>query len=261
MEFFATAGSIPVHIYDSKVGEKCIVLLHGYLETMYVWSEFTQILSKEYRVIVVDLPGHGLSSSAPVNSMDFIATSIKDVLDICGVDKATVAGHSLGGYVALTCCRLFPDKFEKLILVNSHPYPDLPEKAEDRVREISLIQSGKLSAIASVSIPKMYNSDSLRIFDEKIRETIELCETHDPEGIIACIKGMQQRIDSSDFMKHTEIPILVIMGDRDLFINLEMIDKIKNEFPKSKVETIQDCGHNSFIEKQETVFNLFKSFV
>lgn len=261
MEFFATAGNIPVHIYDSKVGDKCIFLLHGYLETMYIWSEFNELLTKEYRVISIDLPGHGLTSSAPVNTMEFIATVAKDVLGICGVDTATVAGHSLGGYVALTCCRLFPETFTKLVLLNSHPYPDLPEKAEDRAREISIIESGRLEALATVSIPKMYNSESLRLFDEKIRETVELCETHDPEGIAACIKGMMQRIDSTEYLKGTSTPVLGVMGDRDLFIPLDMIEKMKKDFPKVRFEVIPDCGHNSFIEKKDVVMQLLKEFV
>ena len=76
MEFFATAGTIPVHINDTKKGEKTIVLLHGYLETLYIWNEFVNLLAKEYRVISIDLPGHGLSCSGPVNSMEFMATVV-----------------------------------------------------------------------------------------------------------------------------------------------------------------------------------------
>ena len=60
MEFFATAANIPVHILDSKKGDTTILMLHGYLETMYIWEDMYQELSKDFRVIIADLPGHGL---------------------------------------------------------------------------------------------------------------------------------------------------------------------------------------------------------
>ena len=55
------AGSTALHIADSGVGEKCVVLLHGYLESMYVWEDFLPLLTPHFRVITVDIPGHGIS--------------------------------------------------------------------------------------------------------------------------------------------------------------------------------------------------------
>ena len=122
MEFFAISNNIPIHILDTKKGEKVIFLLHGYLETLYIFSEFIELLEKEYRVIAIDLPGHGLSGSQKeVNSMDFCASVVADVLNICKVDESAqvyVAGHSMGGYVAQSCIRLFPSKFNGIILLN-----------------------------------------------------------------------------------------------------------------------------------------------
>ena len=72
MEYFAISNGIPVHILDTKKGEKTILLLHGYLETLYIYNEFIEILQKKYRVIAIDLPGHGLSGSdKEINSMEF----------------------------------------------------------------------------------------------------------------------------------------------------------------------------------------------
>src|SRR5574344_1117122 len=80
MEFFATAGGISVHISDTQKGENCLILLHGYLETMYIWNEFIDLISDDYRVIAIDLPGHGLSGSTQVNTMDFDAQTVKEGL-------------------------------------------------------------------------------------------------------------------------------------------------------------------------------------
>ena len=157
MEYFATANGITVHLLDTEKGnstekeKKTIVLLHGYMETMNIWNEFIDRLKGEFRVITMDMPGHGLSDSAPagvdgqsVNTMDFCADVVKSVLDICNVQKAVIGGHSMGGYVAETFCVKYPGSIEKLILFNSNPYADSPEKSEDRKRETDIIRSGKL---------------------------------------------------------------------------------------------------------------------
>lgn len=268
MERFVTAGGIAVHILDSEKGEKCIILLHGYLETMYIWSEFADLFSQQYRVIVIDIPGHGLTDYAPadqsgnrINTMDFCASVVKGVLDKCNVSKAVIGGHSLGGYIALACCHLYPDTFEKLILFNSHPYEDPEEKALDRKREIDIIESGKLSVLASMSIPKMYSSLNLRDMDEKIRETIELCETHDPMGIVASIKGMQLRPDGSSVLLDGSIPSMVIVGDQDSFMPVPMIEKIRGSFPKVRFEELSACGHNCFVERPYEVLERVLSFL
>ena len=269
MEFFVTAGGIPVHILDTRNGNKTLLLLHGYLETMCIWTDFIDLVSKKYRVITIDLPGHGLTGTAPkssdsspsVNSMEFCAGVIKDIMDICGITSAYIGGHSLGGYIALACCRLYPDRFDKLILFNSNPYPDSPDKENDRKREIEVIERGKLYVLASIAIPKMYNQTNLRKFDEKIRETIELCEMHDPEGICASIRGMQIRPDSQEFMKNIKIPVLVISGDCDEFFSLEKLKEMQSAFTNANYSIIADTGHNSFIEEPIVTHDLIRTFL
>ena len=271
MEFFTIAAGISVHVWDTK-DEKSpespvLVLLHGYLETMYVFNEFVEALKPRYRVIVIDLPGHGLTDSAPVdadgnrvNTMDFATRVVAGVLDKCGVRKAYLAGHSMGGYVTLQALRTMPERLEGAILLHSHPLPDAPEKAQDREREKALIAAGKLQALAAASIPKMYDEDNLRACDEKIRETIELCETHDPEGIISCIEGMRTRPDQQEIMLHPPVPLLLVHGDHDNFLPLETVAKFKTDFPAVQYQLIPDTGHNSFIERPDAAVAAIEAF-
>ena len=261
MEFFATAGNVPVHINDTGKGDKTLILLHGYLETMYVWNEFADALKDFCRVITIDLPGHGLSCGAPVNTMDFMATTVKGVLDRCGVEKSYVGGHSMGGYVALACCRIFPQTFEGLMLINSNPYADPAEKAADRAREIEDIRAGRLMSIAEAAVPRMYYSENLRRCDDKIIETVELCDTHDPEGIISCLKGMMERPDSCAQMKDPTVPVMAIMGDHDNFMPMEKILAMKESFPKVRFEIVENSGHNSFIEQTAQDVALVRDFM
>lgn len=261
MEYFAISNGIPVHILDTKKGDKTIVLLHGYLETLYIFNEFIEILEKKYRVIAIDLPGHGLSGSdKEINSMEFCAGVIADILKKNNIEKAWVAGHSMGGYIAQNCIKHYPGMFNGVILLNSTPFADSPEKRTDREREIDLIRKSKLGNLAALSIPKMYAPANLRKFDEKIEETVEISETHDPNGIVACIKGMMQREETKDVLAKTE-KAMFIFGTEDKFITEEIREKLIGEFPNVKAVVVPGTGHNSFIEEPQKVLEAIDSFI
>lgn len=261
MEFFSLAANIATHIEDSKKGEKTILLLHGYLETMYIWEDIYRDLSRDYRVIRMDLPGHGLTCSAPVNTMELMATVAKGVLDVCGVQKATVVGHSMGGFVAIKCCEMFPDRFEKMVLLNSYPYAETEESRQMRTREIGVVTSERLMTLVELSIPKMFHPDNLRPLDEKIRETIDLCETHDPAGIVASIKGIIDREDTTAFLASCPQPVLSICGDSDSLVTEEVRAAMAAACPNVRQEILPKCGHNVFLECPEKTLELIREFV
>lgn len=261
MEYFAISNGIPVHILDTKKGESTIVLLHGYLETLYIFNELIEKLEKRYRVIAIDLPGHGLSGSdKEINSMQFCAGVVADILKKNDIADAWVAGHSMGGYVAQNCIKHYPELFKGVILLNSTPFADSPDKKEGREREIELIRKSKLGSLAALSIPNMYAPANLRKFDEKIEETVEISETHDPNGIIACIKGMMARSDTKEVLASQQ-RAMFIFGTEDKFISTEVRENLIGEFPNVKAVVIPGTGHNSFIEEPEKVVEAIADFI
>ena len=89
------AGSTALHIADSGKGEKCVVLLHGYLESMYVWEDFLPLLTPHFRVITVDIPGHGISEvKGEVHTMEMVAEVLRDMLDEMGIDARWCLIHA-----------------------------------------------------------------------------------------------------------------------------------------------------------------------
>ncbi|MDO4367082.1 MAG: alpha/beta hydrolase [Bacteroidales bacterium] len=260
MEFYAISQGIPVHISDTQKGDTALVLLHGYLETLYIFSEFEERLSPYVRIISLDLPGHGLTGTKEVNTMEFMADVVAGVLDKCNVDSAYFAGHSMGGYVAQEFIKRYPARSKGMILLNSTPFADDPQKLHDREREIELIKKGKLTAIAQLGIPKMYAPENLRRFGDKIEETVENVDAHDPAGIIASIKGLVSRADNSPFIK-TLNDGLMIFGDKDSFIGKENYEKIISFNPNIKSVLLPNTGHNCFIEEEDKTVGLVLDFM
>ena len=92
------AGSTPMHVADSEHGGECVVLLHGYLESMLVWDEFISLLKDECRVVVMDLPGHGVSMvDGETHTMEYLAECVGLTMKALGVERYHVVGHSMGG--------------------------------------------------------------------------------------------------------------------------------------------------------------------
>ncbi len=262
MEFFITSQGIPVHVSDSGKGEKVFLLLHGYLETLYIWNEFREILPTSFRTIAIDLPGHGLSGSHPeCNSMSFCSDVIAEVLTKLGVSQCSVIGHSMGGYVAQACLRHHPEFFSSLINFNSNPYSDDPSKEKERLKEIDFINSGKLSQLSSIAIPNMYAQSNLRSCDDKIQETIEISDTHDISGVAATIRGLMSRPDNILFLSNCDKPILFIFGDHDIHMSLSKAQQILKDIPNAKGAFIPDTGHNSFIERPTLTLESLMNFL
>ena len=104
-----------------------------------MWNGFAEKLSSKFRVISVDLPGHGISDiygETPYNGV--YGRCVKELLDNLGIKKVFLTGHSLGGYVTLAFLELFPDYLSGYCLFHSQPFPDTPEAIEKRKREIEL---------------------------------------------------------------------------------------------------------------------------
>lgn len=261
MEYFLKAENTTLHISDSQKGEKVILLLHGYLETLNVWEKIQKELSKSYRVISIDLPGHGLSGTHPEsNTLSFSANEVHKLFSKQGIDKASIIGHSMGGYIAVEFLKLFPKSVESIVLINSTPYPDSDEKKLERAREIELIKAGKLQNISSLSIPNMFAKDNQLKFSESIDEIIENAQIHESEGIISSIRGMMQRENNLEVLQKSSVPTMLIMGTQDVYIVQEKARKLIEELPNS-VNHIIEGGHILFIEKEVEVTSILKGFL
>jgi hypothetical protein len=91
MDKFIISNGCALRITDTRKGDKTIFLLHGYLESLDVWEDFTKLLSKEYRVVAMDIPGHGISQvMGEKHSMSFLADTVVGVLDELEIEKATI---------------------------------------------------------------------------------------------------------------------------------------------------------------------------
>ena len=99
--------------YTDEGTGKVVVLLHGFTESQKIWKNFAKKLSAKYRVITIDLPGHGKSESpGAVHSMELMANVVFAVLKKLKAGKCMMIGHSMGGYVTLAFAEKYPKKLK-----------------------------------------------------------------------------------------------------------------------------------------------------
>lgn len=262
MEYFITCNGIPVHVSESGTGDEAIVLLHGYLETLYVWEEFRTLFPGSSHIISFDLPGLGLTGSDPeVNSMQFDSAVLLSLMDRLKISKSVLIGHSMGGYVGQQALRDYPERITALVNLNSIPYPDDPSRIADREREISFILNGKLVQLAQIALPNMYAKENLRKCDEKLSETVEICETHDPQGVAAVVRGLMARPDNVALLRSTKVPVMFLFGDSDMYIPLSMVSQVVSDLPGCRHEIIPGSGHNAHLEAPEKVYSFITDFL
>lgn len=249
-ENFVIAGDAVLHVADSGKGEKCVVLLHGYLESMYVWDDFLPLLTPKVRVVTVDIPGHGISDAiAEKQTMELMADTLRDMLDAMGIERVTMVGHSMGGYIALAFCEKYPERLDGVVLLSSTPNADTDEKKENRRREIALVRAGKKDMLAAVAPEAGFAEQNRKRLRDYIEDLVEQVHMTEEDGIVALLEGMIARKDQNEMLRQSAVRQLFILGKKDGYIPVEVAEAFIAKNPQAEVAWLEESGHMGFIEE------------
>lgn len=121
--------------YDRRGSGPPLVLIHGFPFDHSIWNEVLPFLEEKYDLILPDLRGFGESTAfeSQYSILD-MAHDIAFLLDALGIQKTSMAGHSMGGYVALAFAKQYPERVNSLVLVASQAADDTPERKEGRYK-------------------------------------------------------------------------------------------------------------------------------
>ena len=233
---------------DSGEGT-AIVFLHGFLENQTMWNDYISFFSDKYRVITIDLLGHGESDCLGyVHEMEDNANVVHEVLKTVHVRKAMLVGHSMGGYVALAFAELFPKNIKKLVLLNSTSREDSAEKKTNRSRAIKAVKQNYI-AFVSLAIANLFSENNRTLLVAEIEKVKEQALKTPLQGIIASLEGMKIRKDRMALLQANLFPVLLILGKKDPVLSYE---ESLSQVDDTTAELVSfEDGHMSHIENKE----------
>jgi len=224
-----------------------VILLHGLGGSSQVWQFNIGPLAEKYHVVVPDQIGFGKSDKPLVNYrirtyVDFLDQFCKQLK----IERATLVGNSMGGWIAALFTASFPDRVDKLVLVDAAGYA--PPKDFDTRAFFGLnptTREGMKVLIAKVFYNKAFQSDAF--IDQSIAARLAAGDGYTINSITESIIRGEDFLD--DIVKTIKRPTLIIWGRQDGLVSLADGERFNREIAASKMIVIDECGHVPNVEK------------
>ena len=246
--------------YNDMGKGRVIVLLHGFLGSHEIWNHTQLKLSKYFRVIAIDLPGHGKSACyGYVHSMDLMAKSVKCVMDHLKLKRYVIVGHSMGGYVGLAFSELYPDNLRGLCLFHSTAYPDSEQKKKDRSRAIKLVKSNA-RLYTRDTIKNLFATKNLSKLKQEVSFAQKIAFQTSKRGIVAALEGMKDRPSRDIMLNFAQYPIMMIIGRYDNILPMQILLNQSELIKRKYVLLLENEGHMGFLEAPDLTLKHLKRF-
>ena len=233
-----------------------LVLIHGYPLDHPTWDEAVPLLEKDFDVILPDLRGLGNSEAVTsIYTVADLASDIAGLLDHLKIKSAFIAGHSMGGYVALAFARAYPERVRGLAMISSQMLADAPDRKEDRYKSAAEVAEKGVGVVADALTSKLTANARVQTFVH------DLMAKQKPAGVIGSLKAMAERPDSSDSFAKFNFPVLIVHGDADALIPVERGREMKVALPSANYVELPGLGHMPMIENPQAVADALKFFV
>lgn len=248
-----------LHYKDEGSG-RALVLIHGFPESIAIWEDFTRTLTRHFRVIRIDLPGHGQSEMlGEVHTMEMMAEAVKVILDHAAVKECVMIGHSMGGYVALAFAEKYPEMLNGFGLFHSQSAADSEESKSNRDRTIALIKENRSNFLHQF-IPNLFAEQNRERCSEAIADLQSQAEKVTPESLVASMEGMKLRKDRTHVLAESKVPVLFILGKQDSKMPYESIMKQAALTNHAEILLLGDTAHMGFIESPDLTLRSVRDF-
>jgi pimeloyl-ACP methyl ester carboxylesterase len=261
--------------YRSAGSGPAVVLVHGITSTSATWEQVMPYLATRFTVIAPDLLGHGESAKPRGDySLGAYASGVRDLMVSLGHERATFVGHSLGGGVVMQLAYQFPERCERLVLVDSG---GLGREVNFLLRSATLpLSEVVLPLLASTRILGAGRSVSRFLGRLGIRagtDVAELAKGHaslaDAEARAAFVHTLRtivdpggQRVNANDRLYLAQnIPFMLVWGERDSIIPVEHARTAHELVPSSRLEVFEDAGHFPHVDDPQRFLDVLFEFL
>ncbi len=269
------SNNITLAYVDEGNGDNTIIFIHGLGSYIPAWKKNITELKKHYRCIAIDLPGYGKSSKGLYSgSMEFYADVVSEFLTKLNIEKAVIAGHSMGGQIAMTLALKYPNIVEKLILVDPAGFEYFTDGQKDWFRDVMTVNLVNLTP-ANVVRENIYVNfyDMPEDAEFMVTDRLALRGAKDFDKYsYAVVRSVHGMVDEPVYsiMNRIKQPTLIVFGENDnlipnRFLNpgttKEIAEYGHSQIPNSELVLIKNCGHFAQFEKPEEFNNAVINFL
>lgn len=246
---------------DIRGDGPALLFIHGYPLDRSMWKHQVATLSG-WRRIAPDLRGLG-ASDAPDSgySMATYADDLVRLLDKLKVQKAVVAGMSMGGYIAFELLRRYRDRVSGLILVDTKAEADTADgkKARDAMADIARAEGA--AAIAERMTPRILGRTTQQTQPQLVQQVTEMIAKAPVAGIVGALQAMRDRPDSTPLLGTIAVPTLIVVGQEDELTPPANARTLLDAIPSAALTTIAGAGHLTPLEAPTAVSRVFAEFL
>ena len=264
MKKFLDINDIKICIDDTEADKKPLLLLHGLSSSKEAMYLFRDRLEEDFRVITMDLRGHGESTHPLEYTMDDHVKDVLGVIKELGLEKVDVLGYSMGSYVALATAEENCDNFNKLILLCTNPskISNVSKLLAKKGLEYSKISRNEMfeaiydSFLAPTTLKKIASGEFKLNTSNSSYEIPELSS----EEKAAEIKSISNFDNSTGYDKVT-CKTLVIGAEYDQILPYELGKEVADSIENAEFKLIKDAGHMVAYEKTDELIVIIKEFL
>jgi pimeloyl-ACP methyl ester carboxylesterase len=236
---------------------KPVVLVHGFLGDHHYWDHVVAPLAKQYLVIAIDLPGHGESSlSDQTTTIEDYADEIASFLKQLQLEKVSLIGHSLGGYIVMAFAEKYADLLDRFALIHSTALPDTEEAKAGRVAGMEKIREEGLYDFVNNLIPKLFAPANLAEHEQIAREIGHKTSIN---GALAALESMRNRPDRVSVLEKSNVPVLILAGGEDGVVPSKRAFISNGKHIKQVL--LSEVGHMAMYEAPERLVDELRQFM
>ncbi|QIX61178.1 alpha/beta fold hydrolase [Hymenobacter sp. BT18] len=226
-----------------------ILFLHGFAESREVWTEFTREFPDQYRLLTLNLPGHGTNvHDIRDYSIEAQARYVAGQLRQKNVPRVLLVCHSMGGYVALAFAERYPEMVAGLVLFHSTALPDTEEKKGNRDKNIDFVRRhGVARFMESFIRPLFAPANRERMLEPQ--QLLEDIGRSTPEAtVIGMLEAMKNRPDRTNVLREAAFPVLFIAGKEDVAVPIDSLLPQLLLPAQSHALLLDNVGHLGYFE-------------
>jgi len=247
--------------YDDVGTGVPVAFVHGFPHNRTLWAPQIGALVDRARCIAPDLRGFGESSKHGPFSIDQFADDVALLLRGLGIERAVVAGLSMGGYVAFALWRRHRALVRGLVLADTRAGADTDEAREKRRALVEVARTRGSGAVADGQITGMLGKTTRDKRPALIDELHRMLEAAPVEGIVGALEAMMARVDSTDTLATIDVPTLIVVGGEDVLTPPSESEILHEAIRGSRLEVIEHAGHVSNMERPAAFNHVLTEFL